>query len=70
MYSREIVYIVLVGQVFGLVQNFNIGIFSGTINAINVKLGIMVLFTELYLFLPLSLTLTVFMVTAMSNSFK
>ena len=60
MHSREIVNIVLVGQVFGLVKNFNIGIFSGTINAINVKLGIMVLFTELYLFLPLSLTLTVF----------
>ena len=50
----------LVGQVSGLFENFNIGIFSDIINVINVKLYIMVLFTELYLFMPPSVTLTIF----------
>ena len=49
-----------VDQVSVLVKNFNIGIFSDTINVINVKLCMMVLHTELYLFITLSVTLTLF----------
>ena len=41
--SREIIHMFLVGQVSGLVENFNIGIFSDTINVINVKLRMMIL---------------------------
>ena len=51
---------VWVGQVSGLVKNFNTGIFSDTINVINVKLCMMVLHTELYLFITLSVILTLF----------
>ena len=40
----------LVGQVSGLVKNFNIGIFSDIINVINVKLCMMVLTLSLILF--------------------
>ena len=36
--SREIMNMFLVGQVFGLIGNINIAIFSGTINVINAKL--------------------------------
>ena len=50
MCSREIIDMFLVGQVSGLVENFNIGIFSDTINGINVKLCMMVLNIELHLF--------------------
>ena len=44
----------------GLVESFNIGIYSDTINVKNVKLCMMVLLVELYLFIPLSVTLTIF----------
>ena len=60
VYSREIVNIFFVGQVCGLVENFNIGIRSGAINGINVQLCVMVLHTKLYLFIPVSVTLTIF----------
>ena len=40
--------------------DFNFVIFSDSINVINVKLCIMVLFIELYLFVPLLVTLTIF----------
>ena len=44
MYLREIMNIfVIVGHMSGLVENFNTGIYSGTINVINVKLCMMVL---------------------------
>ena len=43
----------------GLVENLNIGIYSDTINVINVKLCMMVLLIEFYLFIPLSMTLTI-----------
>ena len=49
-----------VGQVSGLVENFNVGIYSDTINVINVTLCMVVLLIELYLFIPLSVTLTIF----------
>ena len=49
-----------ISQVSGLVENFNIRIFSDTINVVNIKLCIMVLLIELYLFIPLSVTLTIF----------
>ena len=58
--SREIIYMFLVSQVSGLVENFNIGNFSDTINVISVKLCMVVLHTELYLFITLSVTLTLF----------
>ena len=41
-------------------QNFNVAIFSNTINVINVKFCVMVLFIELYLFIPPWMTLTIF----------
>ena len=50
----------LVGQVPGLVENFNNGISSDTIDVINVKLCMMLLHFELYLFIILSVTLTLF----------
>ena len=49
-----------VGQVSGLVENYNNVIFSDKINVINVKLYVMVLFIESYLFIPLSVTLAIF----------
>ena len=58
--SREISYMFLVSQVSGLVENFTIGIFSDTTNVINVKRCLMVLHTELYLFITLSVTLRLF----------
>ena len=52
----------LVGQVSGLIIiNFRIWIFSDTLNVINVKLFMMApLSIEFYLFIPLSLTWTIF----------
>ena len=51
MYSREIMNMFFIGQVCGLVKNLNIGIYSDTINVINIKLWMMELLTELsYLF--------------------
>ena len=44
----------LIGHVSGLVENFNIGIFSDTINVINVKPCTKILLIELHLFMPLS----------------
>ena len=60
VYFRDVINMVLVGQVSELVENINIEIYSGTINVINLKLCMMVLFIELYLFIPLSVTLTIF----------
>ena len=48
--SKEMIYMFWVGQVSGLVKNFNIGIFRDTMNLIGVKLCMMVLHIELYLF--------------------
>ena len=50
----------LVGQVSELFENVNIGIFSDTINVIHVKLCMILLLIELYLFTPLSVNLTIF----------
>ena len=47
VYSREIINMFFVSQVSGLVESFDTGIFSDTINVINVKLCMMVLFIEL-----------------------
>ena len=60
MYSRGIINMFFVGRVSGLVENFNNGIFSDTLNVINVKLCTMVLFIEFYLFILLLVTLIVF----------
>ena len=49
-----------VGQVSGLVENLNTGLYSETINVINVELCVMVLLIELYLFIPLSVALAIF----------
>ena len=53
VYSREIINMFLVGQVSRPVENFSIGIYSDAIDVINVKLCMMVLLIELYLFVPL-----------------
>ena len=49
-----------VGQLPGLEKNFNTAIFSDTIDVIDVKLCMMVLLIELYLFISLSVALTIF----------
>ena len=54
MCFREINYKYLVSKVSGLIENFNIGTFSDTLNVINVKLCMMVLHIELYLFITFS----------------
>ena len=60
VWSREIINMYFVNQMSGLVRNFNIVIYSDTINVVNVKLCMMVILIELYLFLPLPVTLTIF----------
>ena len=60
LYSGETINFFLVGQVSGLVENVSIEIYSDTTNVINVKLCLMVLLIELYLFIPLSVALTIF----------
>ena len=67
--SREIIYMFLVSQVSGLVKKLDIGIFSDTKSVTSFELCMMVLHFELYLFITLSVTLTLFRVTAVSNSF-
>ena len=54
VYSRETINIFCFGRVSGHVENFNIGIYSDSINVLNVKICMMVLLIELYLFIPLS----------------
>ena len=58
----------LVDEVSGLVENFNIGILSDTIIVINVKLSMLVQHIELYLFIILSVTMTLFQGQAVSNT--
>ena len=41
-------------------KNFNVAVFSDTMNVINFKLCMMVLLIELYLFIPLLVPLTIF----------
>ena len=60
VYSEEIINMFFISQVSWLVKNFNIEIYSDTISVINVRLCMMVLLTELYLFIALSMTLTIF----------
>ena len=60
VYSRKIISILFIGKVSGLFKTVNIGIHSDTINVINVKLCMVVLLIELYLVIPLSVTLTTF----------
>ena len=50
----------LVGQVSAFVRSFHIGIFSDTINVINIKLCIIVLLIELYLYISISEMLTIY----------
>ena len=52
-------------------KNFNVASFSNTVkNEINVKLCMMVQLNELYPFIPLSMTLSNFKVTAVPNTFR
>ena len=60
----------LAGGVSGRIKNLNIAVFSDTPNVINVKPCMMVLFIELYPLIPLSAALSIFLVTAGSNSFN
>ena len=50
--------------------NFYVAVSPNTISVINVKLCMMVLLIELCLIIPLFVTLTIFKVTAVSNSFN
>ena len=52
-YSGEIIEMFFVCQVSRFVENFNTGIYSDTIHLINVKVCMMILLIELYLFAPL-----------------
>ena len=61
---------VLVGEVFWLVKNFHIRSFSETKNIMNVKLCMMVLHIELYLFIIFQRPWPYFKVTAVSHSFN
>ena len=65
----EIIFMLLVGQVSGLLKNFNTGIFSDTITVINVKLCTMALVIDLYAIIPLSVTLTIFQGHSSVNQF-
>ena len=62
-YEMEMIYIIdmfLVIQVSGLVEIFNTGIFSDTINCYMLHVFMVVLLIELYLLIPLWMTLTIF----------
>ena len=69
VYSRNIITLFWASLVSGLVENLTSGIFSDVIKMIKVKLCMMVLLIELYLFIPLSVTLTLFQ-GGLSNSDK
>ena len=60
VYSREIIKMLLVGQVSGLVKTFNIWYFLRHLNVLIVKFCMIVLHIELYLFISHSVTLTIF----------
>ena len=60
VYVREIIKYFFIDQLFGLIENVNIGIYLDTIKAINVKLCMMVLLIELYLLISCSVTLARF----------
>ena len=69
--SREIIYtFFFICQVSRLCQKLYIGSFSDTMNVINVKLCIVLLHIEFYLFIILSMTLTEFQDHSSANSFK
>ena len=51
-------------------KNLKIAIFLDTVNMINVKLGMVVVLTELYPFIPLSVTLIVFQGHSSVKQFK
>ena len=53
VYSREIINMFFIGKVSRFVENLNIGIYSDAINVTNIKLCMMALLTELYLFMSL-----------------
>ena len=59
VYLREIINTILVGQMSECVKNFD-SVFSNTINIINLRLCMMVLTVELYMFISLSVTMTIF----------
>ena len=60
VYSREITTFFLSVKSLGLLKTLTFGIYSDTVSVINVKLWMMVLLIELYLFIPLSVTFTIF----------
>ena len=60
VFSREIISILSLVMYPGLFKTFSFRIYSDTITVINVKLCMMVLLIELYLFGPLSMTVTIF----------
>ena len=69
MYSREIINMFFISKVSRLVENIDGGIYLDTINVINIKLSMMTLHIELYLFIPFSVTLIVFQVHSSVKQF-
>ena len=70
VYSREIINILSSVKCLGLLKKLlHSGIFSHTVNVINVKLCIMVLLIALHVYSPLSVTLTVFQVRSNVEQF-
>ena len=59
VYSREMINMFLVSHVSGLVEMLTFG-FSHTVSVIKVKLCMVVLLIGLYLFIPPSVTVTIF----------
>ena len=66
----ESVYRSVLGQPCRMAQKLQCCDFSDTISVISVKLCMMVLLVELHLFIPLSVTVTTFNFTAVSNIFN
>ena len=48
------------GVICPVLKLFNIAVFSDTVNVMNIKLCMIVLYIELYLFITLSMTLKIF----------
>ena len=55
--------------ILGHCQNFNVVIFSDAINVVSFKLCMMILLTELYLFMPHSVILIIFQGLKSVNQF-
>ena len=58
--SHETVYIMISVELASMAKKICIAIFSDTINVTGVRIYMRILLTELYLFIPFSMTVTIF----------